>query len=270
MAAHRKLDALASLHPDVAILPECANPSTLMAKYGANELNMAWVGHNPNKGLGILAFGDYSVELLPEYDEPLEWIAPTSVTGPFSFMLLGAWCMNHRASQQHPWEPPRRQVEPALVVYRDLIRLGATVVAGDLNNNVTWGRPGRIDNFTATAAAAEPLGWSAPTTHTMTWRLVPSRSRRCTGRRARSRGASITLTSASSLARGYRTSRPSRSATSPPGWVPVSAIMSHLLSRCRCRTEPDPPAKLRRDHSQPGNERVRGGNRKLVQRLAIA
>jgi exodeoxyribonuclease-3 len=32
------------------------------------------------------------------------------------------------------------------------------VIAGDLNNNVTWDKPGRVDNFTSTVAAAQRAG----------------------------------------------------------------------------------------------------------------
>jgi exodeoxyribonuclease-3 len=158
MAVHRKLDALLSLRPDVAIVPECANPATLTAKTSQPITSMVWIGEKPNKGLGVLAFGDYSLELCPEYDARLEWIAPVAVAGPCPFFLLAAWCKNHRASQQHPWQPPRRQIEPAIAIYQDLLRPGATVIAGDLNSNVNWDRPGRVDNFTRTVAAAQRVG----------------------------------------------------------------------------------------------------------------
>ena len=141
MAVHRKLDALASLRPDVAIIPECANSPILTAKSKQGPLNMAWVGRNPNKSLAVMAFGDYSVELMAEYDDRLEWIAPTTISGPHAFMLIGAWCMNHRASQTHPWTPPTRQIEPALDLYQAPIRPDAVVVAGDLNDSVVWDKP---------------------------------------------------------------------------------------------------------------------------------
>ncbi len=65
-------------------------PGSLVREVGRANYKHGWVGNKPNKGLGILAFGDYSVELLTEYDERLEWIAPVTVTGPCSFLLLAA------------------------------------------------------------------------------------------------------------------------------------------------------------------------------------
>ena len=103
MAVHRKFDALESLRPDVAIIPECANPETLSKMLGCPVPSMAWVGVNPTKGLGVFGFGDYTVGLDPSFDPRLQWIAPVNVTGPHPFFLLGAWCMDHLATADEPW-----------------------------------------------------------------------------------------------------------------------------------------------------------------------
>jgi hypothetical protein len=52
---HHKLDALRSLEPDVAVVPECANPhsATAAAVYRA-AISFAWAGAAPNKGLAVL------------------------------------------------------------------------------------------------------------------------------------------------------------------------------------------------------------------------
>src|SRR4051812_7895168 len=63
MAVHRKLDLLVeSLRPDIAIIPECATEDVLRRKGGLllPDFSMAWVGTNPNKGLGVFGFGEYS------------------------------------------------------------------------------------------------------------------------------------------------------------------------------------------------------------------
>src|SRR4051812_48213831 len=152
MAVHRKLGALAELRPDIAIIPECANASTIAAKAGPLVNSMAWVGTNPHKGLGVFGFGDYHVELSPTFDRQLQWIAPVEVHGPHSFFLLAAWCMNHPLRGDYPWRP-YRQIEPAIRHYAGQLRTGETVIAGDFNNNTTWDKPGRADNFTATISA---------------------------------------------------------------------------------------------------------------------
>jgi exodeoxyribonuclease-3 len=157
MALDRKLDALADLHPDLAIIPECANVEILTRKVPQHLFQMVWIGRQPNKGLGIIAFGGYTIELHPSYDERLEWIAPVEVAGPHPFLLLGAWCTRNPGSSQGPWRS-YRQIQPALELYRELISLQPTIVAGDFNNNVTWDRPGRSDNFPAMVDVARSAG----------------------------------------------------------------------------------------------------------------
>lgn len=157
MAVHRKLDALAELRPDIAVIPECANLGVLSRKAPGNLPEMVWIGRQSNKGLGIFAYGRYTLELHPSYNERLEWIAPVKVAGPHPFLLLGAWCTRNPRSSQGPWRS-YRQIQPALEEYRDLISRNPTVVAGDFNSNVTWDRPGRPDNFLSMIDAARDLG----------------------------------------------------------------------------------------------------------------
>jgi exodeoxyribonuclease-3 len=143
MRFHDKLPRLVdALGPDVAVVAECAEPETLRRK-GLSDLtsaNVVWVGRNPNKGLSIFAFGDYKIELATCLDRRLEWVAPVSVTGPLSFLLLGVWAMNHRASEQHPDHVLRPQAAAALDVYRDWYAHQALVMSGDFNANVIWER----------------------------------------------------------------------------------------------------------------------------------
>jgi exodeoxyribonuclease-3 len=157
MAVHRKLDALAALRPDIAVIPECADPAVLGSKASTAVPQMVWIGNNPNKGLAVFAFGGYSVRLFDEFDPRLEWIAPVRVEGRLPFTLLAAWCKNHRASQQHPLTSHRRQVEPALKQYRELLDDRSAVVAGDLNSNVCWDVGKWGSNFSNVVQAAGAL-----------------------------------------------------------------------------------------------------------------
>jgi len=158
MALHRKLDALQALAPDIAVIPECAKPEVLSKRTGAGGVpEMVWVGANPNKGLGVFAFHPYSISLSSTYDRRLEWIAPVSVQGPTPFFLLAAWCMNHRCRAHSP-EFPTRQVEPAIQGHAATIASVPTVLAGDLNNNVTWDRPNKPHSFASLVDLARQLG----------------------------------------------------------------------------------------------------------------
>ena len=90
MALHAKLPALAALRPDIAVISECATPEIVRRKAPLLMPGSAvWVGQNPQKGLGILAFGEYQVTLDPAHDASLRFVAPVSVAGPRNFNLLG-------------------------------------------------------------------------------------------------------------------------------------------------------------------------------------
>ena len=142
MALHRKLGALRSLRPDVAVISECAEPERFLRKSGLLEAEpeMVWIGANPNKGLAVLAFNGFRVALAEEYDPLLRFIAPIEVTGPVAFNLLAVWAQNfsdgvRRKDQAGPFRM-------ALDRYREFLTACPSVAAGDFNNNVFWDRPG--------------------------------------------------------------------------------------------------------------------------------
>lgn len=155
MALHRKLQALSQLEPDVAIVSECANPETLRQRLPTNMQlpSMVWVGGTPNKGLGILGFGPFTVELSETYDKRLQWILPARLHGPLSITVLGVWANNHRASEFHPLEPRTSQALQALEIYRAELGDGRAIIAGDFNANAIWDSRRRYGNWSSTVEA---------------------------------------------------------------------------------------------------------------------
>lgn len=149
MALHRKFDALLSLEPDIAVVSECADPERLEARgldCGAGR--PLWIGDNPNKGLAVFAFNGYGLRLANDYQATLRWIAPVHVDGPCRFNLLAVWAQNLSGgvSRKRQSGPLRR----ALSRYEDMLTDGPAFLAGDLNNNVIWDRPGwRINHAVA-------------------------------------------------------------------------------------------------------------------------
>lgn len=157
MALHAKWDRLVSLRPDIAIVPECACPEVL-AKRSNGELpaSSIWAGSNPNKGLGIFAFGDYTVARCSASSTPQPVFLPAKVRGPNSFNLLGCWAFNHRSRGD--------AVTAAGATRKALTDLGTflaaddLVVAGDFNNSTVWDRPTAHNRFGAIAADLAALG----------------------------------------------------------------------------------------------------------------
>lgn len=157
MALHRKLPVLLELNPDLIVLPECAQPDIVREKASGDVPDsFVWIGENKQKGLGILATGDYTITLDPVHDPSLRFIAPVRVDGPRSFNLIGVWARHtKRPAEIGPQPGPLLQ---ALDKYRGFIESAPTVIGGDFNNHVVFDKPNKVNNFTNNVARLNELG----------------------------------------------------------------------------------------------------------------
>lgn len=152
MALHRKAEALLALEPDVAIVCECAEPDILRL-HGETawfEAEPVWIGRNPNKGLAVFTFNGFTARLHQTYLRTLRYVAPVQIEGPLRFNLLAVWAQNASAgaTRKHQLGPLRR----ALGKSKDFLAAGETVIAGDLNSNAIWDKPGwRMNHMTMVA-----------------------------------------------------------------------------------------------------------------------
>ena len=159
MALDRKIDVLLGLAPDIAIVCECAEPERLRgrSKSAWMEGDPVWIGRNPHKGLGVFAFNGYSVRLMDSYLPFLRYIAPIRIDGPTRCNLLAVWAQNASGGiiRKHQTGPLRR----ALTLYKGFLGERPVVVAGDLNSNTIWDKPGwRINHSTKVRILEESFG----------------------------------------------------------------------------------------------------------------
>lgn len=145
MALHRKFDALISLRPDIAIVPECADPETLRRKMEfPDDVRVVWVGENSNKGLGIFAFNKHNIDIASDHDPEIRHIAPVHISGVNSFNLLAVWAMN---TKENGWSAKRRApFLSSLDRYPTFLENNPSMIAGDFNNHVRWDKPGHRNN----------------------------------------------------------------------------------------------------------------------------
>ena len=82
MALHRKLDALRSLAPDVAVLSECARPEIVVERAGLATLGAdgVWIGDNRHKGLAVLGFNGYRLALDERYRPSHRYVTSTTTS----------------------------------------------------------------------------------------------------------------------------------------------------------------------------------------------
>src|SRR5215470_6057468 len=99
MALERKAAALLALRPDIAVVSECARPERFLPRTELPGLSAEpiWIGQNPHKGLAVLAFNGYRLQLAAPFHHTLRHVAPVHVSGPVEFLLLAVWAQNASA-----------------------------------------------------------------------------------------------------------------------------------------------------------------------------
>lgn len=132
MAAHKKLDRLLALRPDVVVMPECASPDVASARpvYAA-ATNSAWTGDYAPQGLAVLTFNGATLSNVAK--SPKESAIAVRVTcGKRSFNLLGVWAKGSGLPAYV------KNVQSALDKHDAFLRREPSVVAGDLNSSVVF------------------------------------------------------------------------------------------------------------------------------------
>jgi len=136
MALHRKWQRLLTLTPDIAVIPECASPRHASSRetHGAVG-SSAWTGKIETKGLGVFAFGDYTVRRLPDLTEPTDpqFIMPLHVEGPMALGLLAVWAQSETGLRGYV-----EGVHQGVHKHDAFLRKADCVVAGDLNSSAAF------------------------------------------------------------------------------------------------------------------------------------
>jgi hypothetical protein len=148
LSLRAKWDAITTLNPDIAILPEVSRADI---EFVVPDLrHREWIGDNEKKGLGVITFGNYTLDRDLSFDARYQFFLPARISGPSSFDLLAVWALNHRSRGELAGQ--RDATLQAIAHYREFLGRGThTVVAGDFNHNVIWDRP------RATAANFRPV-----------------------------------------------------------------------------------------------------------------
>ena len=156
MAFRKKFAAIAKFKADILVIPECEHPDKINfpTRSGAN-IDRLWIGHNPNKGLGIFAYGQYQLSLHKSYNPDFKLIAPIQVTGgDIDFTLFAIWANNPSDKDGVYVE----QIWKAIHYYAPLFKKQPVVLAGDFNSNSIWDRKRRISNHSNVVAHLQEKG----------------------------------------------------------------------------------------------------------------
>lgn len=155
MAFRKKAEAILKYRPQILIVPECEHPDRLHFSAGVPQpKDLAWVGENRNKGLGIFSYGKHRFTALP-HNPDIKLILPVAVTGgDVDFTLLAVWA-NHPTDKGFVYVG---QVWKAIRHYESLLALGPLILSGDLNSNTVFDKPKREGNHTTVVERLSAYG----------------------------------------------------------------------------------------------------------------
>ncbi len=143
-AFHRKHEFASAMHPDILVVPECEQLLGIQQPLESRAVrSFEWFGTNSRKGLAVVSYGDYTLEVHPTYDSSHKWIIPLSVSGPRSFVLFAVWTL---PLGDYSGQYVRPLLE-ALETYKELIATSESVWAGDFNSNFVFDKPSRRYQF---------------------------------------------------------------------------------------------------------------------------
>lgn len=131
MALHRKLFLLKDLNADLAIVPECAKSLPGQVE---DNFSWAWKGQNLKKGLGVLGFNGWGVDVIDDGPQ-LPCVLPVGVNhaGQHVFDLLAVWTVTSKNAFGSPYGA---QITELIDTYSKALAAGNTLIAGDFNTSI--------------------------------------------------------------------------------------------------------------------------------------
>lgn len=149
-AFRKKAQQLNSLQPTIAVIQECESPLKLRFQGDLRlPTDFVWQGDNPDKGVGVFAYGDLQLAIDPSYDPTIRHCIPVRIQGEYNLNLLAIWAMGHKEKARSYIG----QVYYAVQRYADFIRERATILVGDFNSNAIWDRERAISNHSGVVKA---------------------------------------------------------------------------------------------------------------------
>lgn len=156
MAFHNKFEHLLALKPDIAVISECADRGIVSRKAPTfNPSSWAWIGDDPNKGLGVFTFGAFRGRISPNYRKDFPFIAPIRIDGPTPLNLLAVWACH---AKKNSYETQLGPLGRAIGAYRPFLEETPVIVAGDFNDNVRWDKPNKINKHSTNVEKLSELG----------------------------------------------------------------------------------------------------------------
>ena len=131
MAFHKKLWLLEKLGADLAVVPECSENAIATSD---EFISFLWKGHNPKKGLGIIAFNEWQLQLRDDL-ESLPWVIPFKAWHPegLEFNALAVWTVENKSVSDLSYA---KQITRLINTYSKEIKSENLSIIGDFNTSI--------------------------------------------------------------------------------------------------------------------------------------
>jgi len=150
MAFRKKAKKIFDLNPDILVLQECEHEEKLQEAFKESDRpikEIHWIGDNPHKGVALINFTDYPVQISSNYNPKFRYIIPFQILSPKPIVLFSIWAMPSKGS---PSKSYVGQIWAALAHYE--IESKRTILIGDFHSHVKWDHQRRIGNHSDVVA----------------------------------------------------------------------------------------------------------------------
>jgi len=153
MAFRNKYSHIISLKPDLIIIQECENEEKLKLAFDKIDYNqILWFGDNPNKGIAVISFQDYTMELRDDYNSNFKYIIPLSLKiNSIKVNLFAIWAMPHKSKKSKSYIG---QIWEAIHYYSKELN-NPSILIGDFNSHIRWDSKRSPGNHTGVVAFLE-------------------------------------------------------------------------------------------------------------------
>lgn len=156
MAFRKKIDKILPLKANILVISECEKPEKwgqIIDEKGIDDF--LWEGDNPNKGIGIITFGErYKIEIHPNYDKSFRYIVPIKVSaGNQEFIMFAVWSQKG----ENRYSSYIGQIYLALEKYASLLK-GPCIIVGDWNSNKVFDHIKRVKTHSEVVEFLEGFG----------------------------------------------------------------------------------------------------------------
>lgn len=134
----KKICSISKFKPDIVVLQECESEEFLNRQIPKNDYETyIWYGENEHKGVGVLSFNNYKLELL-DHNPEFKYVLPLKVSKENETLYLFAvWTQLINKDFKISYVV---QAVRAFKFYQELLKNDNVLIIGDFNSNSIWDR----------------------------------------------------------------------------------------------------------------------------------